>query len=67
VRFPLKEVNTSAAALDTTKGLLVGHPKSAASRRTLSLPSGLVPMLEQHLGEPGPRTREGYAVAREDP
>jgi integrase len=48
--------------------LIVGPPKSAASRRRLSIASGLVPLLETALAEPGIAARgRGYAVTREDP
>lgn len=43
VRYALKEINSSAASLAAGKGLIVGPPKSAASRRRISLPTGLVP------------------------
>jgi integrase len=66
VWFALKEVN-SRALDDSTKGLLVGHPKSAASRRTLSIPAGLVPLMETHLTTTGTGSGNGYAVVREDP
>lgn len=66
VRFALKEVNSTALD-DSTKGLIVGHPKSAASRRKVSIPALLLPMLETHLSDLGPRGEHGYAVAREDP
>jgi integrase len=64
VRFALKPIESSHLD-DSLKGLLVGHPKSAASRRRLSLPSGLVVLLEATLAGSGVRAPEGYAVARE--
>lgn len=66
VRFALKPIESSHLD-DSLKGLNVGHPKSAASRRRLSMPAGLVPLVEAHLSTAGPRTAEGYAVARENP
>jgi integrase len=65
IRYALKEINTSAESLADEKGLLVGPPKSAASRRTIALPGGIVPLLETHMADPGVRAPEGYAVARE--
>jgi integrase len=64
VRYALKEINSSAASLDGDKGLIVGPPKSAASRRRLSIPSGLVPMLRTIIEGTGVRAPDGYAVAR---
>jgi integrase len=64
VRYALKEVHSKALA-DDDKGLIVGPPKSAASRRRLAIASGLAPMLAAVLGAPGVRGPEGYAVARE--
>jgi integrase len=64
VRYALKEINSSAASLDGDKGLIVGPPKSAASRRRLSIPSGLVPMLRTIIEGTGVRAPGGYAVAR---
>lgn len=63
VRYALKEINSSAASVADSKGLVLGPPKSAASRRRLSLPSGLRPMLRELLGDVGKRAPEGYAVA----
>jgi len=65
VFYALKEVYTSATADPANKGLLVGHPKSAASRRRLSIPSDLVPLLDQHLAHPTKPSPHGYAVIRE--
>jgi integrase len=64
VRFALKPIESSHLN-DSLKGLIVGHPNSAASRRRLSLPSGLVPLLEAALLGSGVRASEVYAVARE--
>lgn len=67
IRYALKEISSSAASLADEKGLIVGPPKSAASRRRLSIASGLVPLLETALAEPGIAARgRGYAVAHED-
>jgi len=63
VRFAMKLIESSYLD-DSLKGLVIGHPKSAASRRRLSLPAGLRPLIEAY---PGVRAPEGYAVAREDP
>lgn len=62
IRFALKTVESGHLA-DSLKGLIVGPPKSAASRRRLSIPSGLAVLLEEHLSKPGVRSPEGYAVA----
>ena len=64
VRYALKEINTTVDALKTTKGLVVGPPKSAASRRRLSIASGLATMLRAALESPGIRSTNGYAVIR---
>lgn len=60
VRYALKEINSSHLP-DELKGLQVGPPKSAASRRRISLPGGLVQLLEPH---DTPKSPRGYAVAR---
>lgn len=66
VRYALKEVRSSAESLADDKGLVIGPPKSRASRRTISLPGGLHPMLDDLLASPGIRAKgKGYAVARE--
>jgi hypothetical protein len=65
VFYALKEVYTSATSDPTNKGLLVGHPKSAASRRRLSIPADLIPLVEQHLATASSSTAYGYAVLRE--
>jgi integrase len=64
VFYALKEVYTSATADPANKGLLVGHPKSAASRRKLSIPTPLVPLLQAHLSASTPPSPNGYAVLR---
>lgn len=66
VRYAIKEINSSAESLVDDKGLIVGPPKSRASRRTISLPAGLRPMLADILASTGIRAKgKGYAVARE--
>ncbi len=57
MRFALNEVNPTALD-DSTKGLLVGQPKSAAPRRRLSIPAPLIALLERHLSDRGPRPRD---------
>ena len=64
VRYALKEINSSAASLAEDKGLIVGPPKSAASRRRVSIPAELLPLLQAHIEQPGVRGPGGYAVAR---
>lgn len=64
VRYALKEIHSKADALETTKGLILGPPKSAASRRRLSIASGLSTMLRAALEAPGIRSEHGYAVVR---
>lgn len=68
VRYAIKEINHSAASLADDRGLLIGPPKSAASRRRLSMPDDLVPMLRALVEAPGIRVPgRGYAVARPRP
>ena len=64
VRYALKEINSSAASLAEDKGLIVGPPKSAASRRRVSIPTELLPLLRSHIEAPGARAPGGYTVAR---
>lgn len=65
VRYAMKEINSSAESLAGDKGLVIGPPKSRASRRTISIPGGLRPMLADLLARPGIRAQgKGYAVAR---
>lgn len=64
VRYALKEVHSTADGMENLKGLHVGPPKSAASRRKLSIPSALVPMLQTAIDATGVRSPAGYAVAR---
>ncbi|WP_259313942.1 site-specific integrase [Capillimicrobium parvum] len=66
VQFALKPIESSH--LDgSAKGLLVGHPKSAASRRRLSLPAGAPTAHRAGDRESRRPVARGYAVAREDP
>ncbi|MGK2939174.1 MAG: tyrosine-type recombinase/integrase [Solirubrobacteraceae bacterium] len=67
VRYAMTEVNNSAESLRDDKGLEVGPPKSAAARRRLKIPDGLVPALRDALADPGEPSQHGYAVARERP
>jgi integrase len=64
VEYALKEVYTSSTNDPANKGLLVGPPKSAASRRRLSLPTALVPLIEEHLVRPARPTPHGYPAIR---
>lgn len=64
VHYALKEINSSAASLAEDKGLIVGPPKSAASRRRVSIPADLIPLLRTAIEQPGLRGPGGYAVAR---
>ena len=61
--YALKEVYAARPDADpASKGLLAGHPKSAASRRRLSLPQALIPLLQDHLAAAMPPTPHGYAT-----
>jgi integrase len=66
IRFALKAVESSHLE-ESLKGLSVGHPKSAASRRRLKVSLWIKPLLEEAMSSPGVRSQHGYAVARERP
>jgi integrase len=64
----LADATVSITQTVTTAGgqVYIGPPKTAAGRRTLAIPEGLVRMLHEHLGKFGPGESDGDALIFSD-